>query len=275
MMLSDTMFQITLAFYCVAAALYLWSLVGGPNATSRGASVLAGAGLAAQTIAIVLRGLETGHPPFINLFETLTVVTWALVAIYLATERKYKIGGLGAFVCTVALVAIVCGSSLPRGVSAGLMAAIENRWSSIHIASCLFSYASFALAFAAAIGYILQERLLKLRRLTVFQQHLPSLDMMDRFAYRMVALGFPMLTLGVVTGAMWARTAWGDYWSWDPKETWSLVTWLVYAAYLHVRIVQGWRGKWANRLIIAGFACMLMTYFGVSFLPRGLHRYNW
>jgi len=84
-----------------------------------------------------------------------------------------------------------------------------------------------------------------------------------------------MLTLGVVTGAPWAQTAWGRYWNWDPKETWSLVTWLVYAAYLHVRVVRGWRGKWANRLLLIGFATVLVTFFGVNLIPRGLHRYYW
>jgi cytochrome c-type biogenesis protein CcsB len=190
-------------------------------------------------------------------------------------ERRYRITGLGVFVCTLAVIAIVCGSALPKGVNATLMTMIQNRWSGIHITSSLLSYASFALAFGAALGYGLQERLLKTKRLSGLRARLPSLDTVDRFAYKCVAIGFPMLTLGVVTGAMWARTAWGAYWSWDPKETWSLITWLVYAAYLHIRIVQGWRGKWANRLLIAGFVCILMTYLGVNFLPQGLHKYTW
>ena len=275
MMHSEDLFLITVALYCGATAFYLWSLVGGPGGTSRPASVLAWLGLAAQSAGIALRGVEEHRVPFVNLFESLIVVAWALICIYLAMERRYRITGLGAFACTVAAAAIACGSALPRGVDAALMTAIQNRWSGIHIASSLVSYASFSLAFGAALGYTLQERLLKSKRIAVLRMRLPSLDTVDRFAYGTVAIGFPMLTLGVVTGAMWARTAWGAYWSWDPKETWALITWLVYAAYLHIRIVQGWRGKWANRLLVVGFGCILMTFFGVNYLPYGLHKYNW
>jgi len=144
----------------------------------------------------------------------------------------------------------------------------------VHIVSSLAAYASFVLAFGAAMGYMLQERLLKAKRITGLQRHLPSLDSLDVLAYRMVALGFPLLTLGIITGAIWAQTAQGAYWSWDPKETWSLVTWLVYAAYLHVRIVQGWRGKWSNRLLVIGFAAVLITYFGVTYFMTGYHSHG-
>ena len=97
----------------------------------------------------------------------------------------------------------------------------------------------------------------------------------DRLAYKLVSIGFPMLTIGIITGSLWAQSAWSSYWNWDPKETWSLITWLVYAAYLHVRLISRRRGKWSNRLLVIGFLCVLMTFVGVNLLDFGLHRYNW
>ena len=271
--MTEILFAITLIGYCGACMMYIWSLADGRRPVDRVAPALALMGLGAQGIAMILRGIEVGRVPLTNLSESLTFVSWALMAIYLVTERRQRIAALGVFVSLVALVATACATVLPRDVA--LHPALHSRWLAIHVVSSLAGYASFIIAFAATLGYLVQERLLKSKRINALQQQLPSLDAVDHLAYKMVALGFPMLTLGVVTGAMWAQTAWGSYWNWDPKETWSLVTWLVYAAYLHMRIVRGWRGKWANRLLLIGFAAVLVTFFGVSFIPSGLHRYQW
>ena len=252
--------------------MYIWALTD-RRATARLAMVLLSVGLGAQGIGIVLRWIAVGRAPLTNLYESLIFVAWALVAIYLILERRQKIIALGAFVSLMALIITACTTALTKDIA--IHPALHSRWLAIHVISSLVGYASFMLAFAATLGYIIQERLLKSKRINALQQQLPSLDAVDHLAYKMVALGFPMLTLGVVTGAMWAQTAWGSYWSWDPKETWSLVTWLVYAAYLHMRIVRGWRGKWANRLLLIGFAAVLVTFFGVNFIPHGLHRFYW
>ncbi|MCL5105638.1 MAG: c-type cytochrome biogenesis protein CcsB [Armatimonadetes bacterium] len=267
--------QITLLLYGCAAVFYLWNILGGTNLTKRTATTLTFLGLLSHTAGIIDVGVQLRRAPLINLFESLTFFALALVAIYLIMERRYKITALGAFATLLAVCLLVVASTLPKGVNGALLPALRSHWSTIHIVTCLIGYASFALAFGAALCYVVQERMLKTKRLTVFQKHLPSLDVADHLAYKMVSLGFPMLTLGIVTGALWAQSAWDAYWSWDPKETWSLITWLVYAAYLHVRIVSRWRGRWANRLLIAGFVCVLVTYFGVNFLGRGLHKYNW
>jgi cytochrome c-type biogenesis protein CcsB len=132
-------------------------------------------------------------------------------------------------------------------------------------------YAGFVLAFGAAICYVVQERMLKAKRITIIQKRLPSLQIADHLAYTMVSFGFPMLTLGIVTGALWAQSFGDSYWNWNPKQTWSLITWLIYAAYLYVRIVSQWRGKWTNRLLIGGFICVIVTFFGVNFLCKGIH----
>ena len=270
--MTDVLLGITLGGYGAAAEMYILSLASKRD-FSRTATILASVGLAAQGIGIIFRWIQIGRPPLANLFESLTFLAWALVAIYLLVERRRRSAALGWFVTLVALIVTAWTITVPKDVA--IHPALHSRWLAIHVISSLLAYASFILAFAATLGYIIQERLLKSKRINALQQQLPSLDAVDHLAYKMVALGFPMLTLGVVTGAMWAQTAWGSYWSWDPKETWSLVTWLVYAAYLHMRIVRGWRGKWANRLLLIGFAAVLVTFFGVNLIPHGLHRYYW
>lgn len=266
---------VTLLLYGAASVLYLW-LVGGGSERVREAGVVAMAlGLASHTGAIVSVGVALGRAPFTNLYESLLFWSWAMAGIYLVMARKHRITALGAFVSLAALAVLAAASFIPKGTNAALLPALRSHWSSIHVTTCLISYASYALGFGAAVAYVVQERLLKRKKINSLQKHLPSLDALDQLAYKMVSIGFPMLTLGVITGAMWAQSAWDSYWSWDPKETWSLITWLVYAAYLHVRIVHKWRGRWANRLLMVGFACVLVTFFAVNFLAHGLHRYSW
>lgn len=264
-----------LLLYSFASVFYLWSILGGTDRLKRVASALAALGLLVHGVTIADICLRLHRVALTNLAESLMFVAWALVAIYLVIERKYRIAALGAFATLAGLCLLVVASALPRSVNTTLLPALQSHWSVIHITSSLFGYASFTLAFGAAIVYAIQERMLKTKRITVLQKHLPSLDVADHLAYKMVSLGFPMLTLGIITGALWAQSAWNSYWNWDPKETWSLITWLVYAAYLHVRIVSHWRGKWANRLLIAGFLCVLATFFGANLFGHGMHKYNW
>lgn len=267
--------EVALAFYCIAGVMFLWNLVAGSERRSHAAFVPVVLGLTAHTAGLVMCGLMQRRMPFTNLFGALVFFAWALMAIYVAAERSYRITSLGTFTCFMASVPLVSALLIPRDVSSALIPVLQNKWSGVHIGSGLISYAGFVLAFGAALAYTLQERMLKTKRINSLQKHLPSLDLLDQFAYRMVAFSFPMLTLAIVTGALWAQTAWGSYWHWDPKETWALITWLVYAAYLHVRVMQGWRGKWANRLILTGFGCIIITFLGVNLLSNGLHRYNW
>lgn len=136
-----------------------------------------------------------------------------------------------------------------------------NQWNIVHIAGCLVAFAGFAASFVASAGYMLQGRMLKTKRINVLQRFLPALDRAERVAYKTVAFGFIMLTFGIITGVLWSQSRHGTWWSWTAKETWSLITWLVYAAYLHVRVVSGWRGHCTNWLILVGFACMVITLF--------------
>jgi cytochrome c-type biogenesis protein CcsB len=272
---STVLLVVAVVMYGVAGAAFLAGVVGGWKVADRIAPFAAAAGFVAHTAAIVLEGIRLHMVPFMNLSGSLVFFAWAVMAFYITVARSHRINGIGAFASFMSGGTVTTALLLPNKVSGMLIPALNSHWSTIHIGSALISYAGFFLAFASALGYLIQERMLKSKRISAMQKRLPPLDMLDSLAYRMIAVSFPMLTLGIITGALWAQQAWGSYWTWDPKESWALVTWLLYAAYLHVRVIQGWRGKWANRLLIAGFACMLITFVGVNLLSTGLHKYNW
>lgn len=274
MQISSAMLAVAMPLYLGAAVFYLWAILGSRRAAQREAYVLAIAGVGTQSVGIVYRSIEMQRPPFADLCESLPFIAWALMLLYLLVERRQKATALGVFSSLLALIAV--GVALVYADRSVLRpsVAFNSRWNVVHVASCLIAYASFVLACGAAAVYALQARMLRAKHISVLQQHLPSLDTADQLAYRMVMIGFPMLTLGVITGAIWAQSAWGSYWSWDPKETWALVTWLVYAAYLHMRIVSGRRGKWPNRLLVVGLCCVIVSAVIVNYLPAGLHQYN-
>jgi cytochrome c-type biogenesis protein CcsB len=150
---------------------------------------------------------------------------------------------------------------------------LQSNWLTSHVITCFLGYAAFTVAFGCGLLYLLKnmEKGDK-EKPSGFLGKLPSLVMLDALIYQSIALGFVFLTIGIMTGSIWAHYAWGSYWSWDPKETWSLITWLIYAIMLHARYVRGWRGKRLAVLAIIGFACVLFTYLGVNYLP-GLHSY--
>ncbi|MDH7601178.1 MAG: c-type cytochrome biogenesis protein CcsB [Armatimonadota bacterium] len=272
-MLSDILWIIAVTCYSAAAAAFLWS-AGTFSTKATTAKAVAAAGLLVHAALMVLLGFELGRVPLTNLRESLLFVGWAVMAFFLATRSTRRPAVLGAAAALICAALVVSASVAPGSTCRFVLPVLRSRWSVVHVAASLGGYAGFALAFAAGALYCVNDSLLKNKRVGRWQTALPSLDTLDRFAYKMVALGFPLFTLGVVTGSMWAQSAWGTYWSWDPKETWSLVTWLVYAAYLHVRVFLGRRGKFANRLLLIGFACTLITFLGVSLFAGGLHSYT-
>lgn len=250
-------------------------MLGGSGRARRGAQTAAVLGVVAQGLAIVIACVQNQQIAINNLSDSLMFLAWGLVGLYLLMERRFRIAIVGAFTALLAACLIVIASSLPQSISAELLPTLQSHWNAIHTITCLLGYSAFTLACGAAVVYSIQERMLKAKRINMFQKHLPSLDVADRLAYKLVSIGFPMLTIGIITGSLWAQSAWSSYWNWDPKETWSLITWLVYAAYLHVRLISRRRGKWSNRLLVIGFLCVLMTFVGVNLLDFGLHRYNW
>jgi len=264
--------------YFGAFMFYLLMMVTGKDLLGRVATILALVGLAAQTVAIVLRWVESyamgaGHAPFSNLYESLIFFAWTIALLYLIVEWRTKNRTLGAFVMPLAFLAMAYASFSPNISSRiqPLIPALKSNWLISHVITCFFGYAAFSLSFSLSIMYFI-KRLDNEKKRNIFLRLIPHARLLDEINYQMVVIGFLMLTLGIITGSVWAHSAWGTYWSWDPKETWSLITWFIYAFVLHSRMVRGWTGKRIAVMCIVGFSCVLFTYFGVNYLA-GLHSY--
>jgi cytochrome c-type biogenesis protein CcsB len=209
--------------------------------------------------------LITLHAPLANFYESLIFFAWCLPALGLLAFRRYLKGYLGSLIAILSTLLLAYASFGVDSNIKPLMPALKSNWLLVHVVTAFLGYAAFALAFGSAILYLIQDRRPR--------PSLPSLPVLDSLIYRTTVLGFLLLTLGIITGAVWAETAWGRYWSWDPKETWSLITWFIYAALLHARLLKGWHGRRIAWLAVLGFMAVLFTYFGVSFLLTGLHSY--
>lgn len=207
--------------------------------------------------------------PMSNFFESLLFFSLCLPLLGLLTFRRHLQGFLGALVALFASLLLAYASLGVDSSIKPLMPALRSNWLLIHVLTAFLGYAAFALAFGAALIYLWQSRPAPVATKAAAAAALE----MDRLIYQAVVMGFIFLTLGILTGAVWADQAWGRYWSWDPKETWSLITWFVYAGLLHARLVKGWAGRRIAWLAVLGFLAVLFTYFGVSFLLPGLHSY--
>ncbi len=275
---SHTLFNISMAIYLIAFLGYLLFAVYRNKKMGILTTLLLSAGLVLHSVGLVFRWLEThqagfGYVPLSNMYESMVFFSWTIVFIYLILEYKYQQKIIGVFVTPFAFLAIAFTSIIP-GINpqiTPLVPALQSNWLTIHVTTCFFGYAAFAVSFGISLLYLIQNRK------TVSQggasRWLPSTFILDEINYKSIVIGFPMLTLGIVTGAAWANYAWGSYWSWDPKETWSLITWFVYAAFLHARFTKDWRGRRAAILSVTGFIFVLFTYFGVNYLISGLHSY--
>lgn len=277
-MLSSAILSYITFVYFAAFFLYLLMMVMGKEYFGRVATFVTLGGLIIQTLAMILRWIESyrlgiGHAPLSNLYESLIFFAWTIVVLYMVIELKTKTRTLGAFVTPLAFLALAYASFSPNIQShiQPLVPALKSNWLIAHVITCFFGYAAFGLSLALSIMYLI-KLLESPRTKNIFLKLIPRLNLLDEVNYQMVVIGFLMLTLGIITGAVWAHSAWGSYWTWDPKETWSLITWLIYASVIHSRMVRGWKGKKISILCIIGFSCVMFTYFGVNYLA-GLHSY--
>ena len=228
-------------------------------------TIIAWLAFAFLSASLVFRTIAVGHGPFANMYEFSVAFAWGVMLMFVYFERKYHQRVLGLIALPVALGMLLYATTIPS-TSEPLVPALQNNLLlTVHVAVAIISYGTFSVSFAAAVLYLIQP--------AGGRRGLPSLELLDEISYRAVVIGFPFLTLTIILGAVWADVAWGSYWSWDPKETASLVTWLIYGAYLHARVVRGWRGQRAALLLVAGFAATLFTYFGNLFFG-GLHSYS-
>jgi cytochrome c-type biogenesis protein CcsB len=238
------------------------------------------AGVLVETAALLLRWYESyqmgiGRAPLTNLYESLVFFAWTIAIVYLLMERKFKIKTAGAFVTPFPFIIMAYASLNPNEIQP-LVPALQSNWLISHVVTCFVGYAAFAVSFGVSFLYLFKVNAENrpAKNPGGLLNYLPASDLLDEVGYKTIAIGFPLLTIGIITGAFWANVAWGTYWSWDPKETWSLIVWLIYAAYLHARITKGWRGKKAAVLSIVGFSATIFCYLGVNLILSGLHSYG-
>ena len=182
---------------------------------------------------------------------------------------RFKFPVLGAFAAPVTFLIIGYAAMQSREVRE-LMPSLRSNWLGFHVSTAIIAYGAFGVSCVLSVIFLLRERM---KASGFMDQHIPDREKLDMISYRSVSLGLLFLTFTIVTGAIWAERAWGSYWSWDPKETWSLVTWIIYAAYLHLRLRRGWQGRSAAIFAVVGFACVIFTYIGVNTLLPGVHSY--
>jgi cytochrome c-type biogenesis protein CcsB len=234
--------------------------------------VFAAVGFGFHTANIVARYVIAGHLPIISLHEAASFYTWCIVLIFFFLEYRYRLDLLGPFTMPVVFVLMLSSSVFPREIKE-LSPVLQSYWLGIHTFLAFLGDAAFAMAFGVGIMYLVQEHYVKSKHLGGLFRRLPSLQILDEMNYRLITIGFPFLTLAIITGALWAESALGRFWRWDPKEVWSLITWFIYALVLHVRLTVGWRGKKAAILSIIGFCVVLFTFFGVNLLLKGYHTF--
>jgi len=264
--------------YFGAFVLYLFRMILERELWGRLATYTALAGLVVHTVALVIRwkssyDLGIGHAPLSNFYESLIFFAWTVVLLYLVIEWRIRNRTLGVFVLPIAFLLMAFASLSPQIDSRiqPLIPALQSNWLTIHVLTCFLGYAAFTIACGLGVMYFLRPKG-DGQPVSGFSRFIPDADILDELMYQSTALGFIFLTLGIMTGSIWAHYAWGSYWSWDPKETWSLITWLIYALMLHARFVRGWRGGRMAVMTVVGFASVLFTYLGVNYLP-GLHSY--
>jgi cytochrome c-type biogenesis protein CcsB len=271
--MSLLLFKITLLCYLATTCAYLTHVASGRSLAEKIGRWLMRGTFALHCITLAVRFFEAGYTPVANLHESLSFFAWCITGIFLLLDLRYGLAVLGAFLSPLALLLMVAGNAVAQQVTE-LSPLLDSWWFPVHVGLAFLGNAVFAVAFIAGIMYLLQERMLKSKRLSTLFFRLPSLDTLDNLNYRCLTWGFPLMTMGIVSGAAWAYSAWGSYWRWDPKETWALISWFVYAALLHGRLAIGWRGRRAALLAIVGFLCLLFTFLGVNLLLSGLHSYE-
>ncbi|MDQ7783812.1 MAG: c-type cytochrome biogenesis protein CcsB [Desulfomonilaceae bacterium] len=223
-----------------------------------------------STAAIGLRWIESyqmgiGRAPLSNLYESLIFFSWSIALALIIVRLRYRVDSVILIGLPLVLVTMGYTFFLDREIKP-LIPALQSNWLVIHVVTCFLGYAGFTVSFIAALLYLV------VKAFDAHGKYLPTPELLDEITYRAVLVGYPLLTVGIITGAAWADYAWGSYWSWDPKETWSLITWMVYSAFLHARLARDWKGHRTAVLSLVGFAAVLFTYFGVNYLP-GLHSY--
>lgn len=268
----------TLVSYLAASVLYLLHSLSRRKALRTAGLAALVLGMALNIAAIIARYLDAGYPPFSNMYESMVFFACCIAVAYLGFELRTGIQKAGWVVILLAALAVAYASFYADSEINPLVPALRSNWLTVHVVSYFIGYGAMTTSFVTSLLYLIGR---KNREETGDTAGRAASGELTRKA---VAFGFPFLTVGLLTGAVWAKTAWGDYWSWDPKETWSLITWLIYLNFLHLRYTMpsiarslGWKPRSAllteNVFALIGFIALGFTYFGVNYLLEGLHSY--
>jgi cytochrome c-type biogenesis protein CcsB len=263
--LETTFVKLTFGLYLAAALIYVVYVAARWERVGQLATVVAWLGVAANTAALVARGVAAGRVPYVTMYEYLMAFAWAVAALYLIFEWRFSsarsdLRAAGSLAMLLALGLLGYGTTKSPEVET-LMPVLKSNWLIFHVFTAIVGYGAAGVATALAVLYLARSGW---PGEDSWLRRLPSPADLDQAVYRGIAFAFPFLALVNITGAIWAYDAWGRYWGWDPKETWSLITWLVYAFYLHARLRSGWRGTKVNIVAIVGFATVMFTFVGVN-----------
>jgi cytochrome c-type biogenesis protein CcsB len=260
----------TIFFYLMSTAGYFAYLFLQKNYLNRAGYFLMIAGFLCNSAAIFYGFFKSGLIPVHNLHETLIIVGWSIACVFIIFQYKFNLRIFGIYAAPLAAIVMIFASQI-SSEPVQIKNIVNNFWLIFHIASIFIGEASFVLAGGLGFMYLTQEHAIKAKKHGFFFRRLPSLELLDTAGYNCIVVGFTMLTIGLATGLVYAQMVWGKFWSWDPKEVWSGITWLLYAALLHERLTAGWRGRKAAIMAIVGLAVLLFTFFGVNFLLKGHH----
>lgn len=263
--------------YALSSVFYIGSFAFKKQKLARIGYIVLIVGCLDNLAGFILRWIESyqigyGHIPLSNMYESLVFFALTVGVLYLFVEYKYRESIIGVFATPLIFLIMAYASFDPNTNTKimPLLPALKSNWLTAHVITCFLGYAGFAVSFGFSVMYLMTPS--NPREGSMFSKF-PTSMVMDELIYQMVVFGFLFLTIGIITGSVWATSAWGRWWSWDPKETWSLITWFVYAIFLHLRLMRGWQGHGIAWVSIIGFACVLFTYFGVNLFLSGLHSY--
>ncbi|MCW3491138.1 c-type cytochrome biogenesis protein CcsB [Dethiobacter alkaliphilus] len=267
------LYTLTLCFFFASAVMFLIDLNSAEKDLFNVARKLLIAGFAVLTILIIGRGITYGYAPLYTFHETLLILTWTAALVPIFLDRTYSFRSIYHFSAPLLFLILFFAFFVsPERVE--LLPGIKSFWLFTHIVTVIIAYGTFAMAFVTSLMYLLVDNQLKKKKFSTLTHKLPSLDALDLYIHKLVSVGFFLLTISIILGAIWAQNVWGAYWRWEPKEIWSVITWVIYAAYLHTRLASGWQGRKVAMLNSFGFATVFFNYVVVRFIfASGMHQY--
>lgn len=268
--MSATLLWVTPIGYAMAAVIFLAQLWTQNRRLVRVGPPVLHVTLLLHATGLGLRYLVDARTPVSSFPESLILFSFLLSLVYAITRLRYPLNLAGAFVTPLSLV-LLLAALFSHGDSAAVPVALRSVWLPIHVSMAFLGDIVLVLASVTAALYLIQHVALKAKRPNALVRRLPPLETLDQLSFRFIVFGFPLLTLGIITGSLWARHSWGRYWSWDPRETWSLITWFLYGAILHARLIAGWRGRRAALLTVLAFVILLGSFIGLKLAGVGQH----